>query len=239
VSVGPDAFGEDYLYFYGTMLTDEGSDAATDLVWRLLELRPGADVLDLACGQGRIANRLAARGARVTGLDADEFLLGVARAAGADVEYVHGDMRALPWSEPRFDAVFLWFTAFGYFDDATNAAVLRGIHGVLREGGRLLIDIQHLPWVLAHMRLQSFWRRGADVMLDDYAWDPQLSLMKTHRTYIRAGAVRELSYDLRMYMPAELRELLLAAGFSRVDLLNRDGEPLEADDFRLLAVART
>jgi SAM-dependent methyltransferase len=150
---------------------------------------------------------------------------------------VHGDMRALPWSEPRFDAVFLWFTAFGYFDDATNAALLRGIRGVLRDGGRLLIDIQHLPWVLAHMRPQAWWRRDLDVMLDDYTWDPQSSLMTTRRTYLRDGAVRELSYDLRMYMPVELRDLLLAAGFSRVDLLNRDGEPLTGEDWRLIAVA--
>jgi 2-polyprenyl-3-methyl-5-hydroxy-6-metoxy-1,4-benzoquinol methylase len=63
-------FDQDYLYFYGELLGDERSDADTELLWRLLELRPGMEVLDLACGHGRIANRLAARGCRVTGLDA-------------------------------------------------------------------------------------------------------------------------------------------------------------------------
>jgi cyclopropane fatty-acyl-phospholipid synthase-like methyltransferase len=33
----------------------------TELIWRLLELEPGMEVLDLACGHGRIANVLAAR----------------------------------------------------------------------------------------------------------------------------------------------------------------------------------
>jgi hypothetical protein len=41
---------------------------------------------------------------------------------------------------------------------------------------------------------------------------------------------------VRMYMPAELRELLVAAGFSRVDLLGGDGRPLIADARRLVAV---
>jgi SAM-dependent methyltransferase len=235
--VGPEVFGEDYLYFYETMLTDEASDRQTELIWRLLELEPGAEVLDLACGHGRIANRLAARGARVTGLDADELFLARAREGGADVEYVHGDMRSLPWAEPRFDAVVLWFTAFGYFDEAANAGVLRGIRRVLREGGRLLMDVNHLPWVLAHFRNQSWLRRDADAALDEYEWQPRTSTMTTRRTYLRAGAVREISYDVRMYMPAELSALLVGAGFSRVDLLNLDGEPLTADDRRLIARA--
>jgi SAM-dependent methyltransferase len=234
VSVGPETFGERYLYFYETILTDEVSDAQADLIWRVLELEPDAAVLDLACGHGRIANRLATRGARVTGFDADEFFLAKAREGAAGVEYVHGDMRELPWNEPRFDAAILWFTAFGYFDEATNAAVLAGVRQVLRNGGRLLIELNHLPWVLAHLQRQSWLRRGADVAVDDYEWNPQTSVMTTRRTYIRGGSVEELSYDVRMYMPAELRDLLLAAGFSRVELLNREGEPLTLDDRRLL-----
>jgi SAM-dependent methyltransferase len=78
------------------------------------------EVLDLACGHGRIANRLAARGARVTGLDATPLFLDLARrdanARGVDVDYLEGDMRTLPWTG-RFDRVVNWFTAFGYFDD--------------------------------------------------------------------------------------------------------------------------
>jgi hypothetical protein len=34
----PEAFGEDYLYFYDAFLTDEVSDAQTDRLWRLLGL---------------------------------------------------------------------------------------------------------------------------------------------------------------------------------------------------------
>ena len=75
MSVGPEVFGDDYLYFYETFLTDEVSDRQTELLWRILGLSPGSEVLDLACGHGRIANRLAARGAGVTGLDADSSFL--------------------------------------------------------------------------------------------------------------------------------------------------------------------
>src|SRR5690348_10298669 len=61
MSVGPEAFGQDYLYFYEAWLTDEVDERQTERVWRLLGLAPGAEVLDVACGHGRIANRLAGR----------------------------------------------------------------------------------------------------------------------------------------------------------------------------------
>jgi len=97
-------------------------------------------VLDLACGHGDLANRLAARGCLVTGLDSSSVFLDRARAdaaaAGVTVEYVAGDMRQIPWTG-CFDRIANWSTAFGYFDDTANRAVLDGIVRALRPGGRL------------------------------------------------------------------------------------------------------
>src|SRR5215211_8756747 len=91
------AFDEDYLYFYEDLLSPERTAAEVDLIWKLLELEPGLELLDLACGHGRIANPLAERGVRVTGLDATPLFLELARAdaaeRGVEVEYVEGDMR--------------------------------------------------------------------------------------------------------------------------------------------------
>ena len=94
----------------------------------------------------------ASRGCRVTGLDSSAVFLDRARAdaaaAGVSVEYVAGDMRQLPWTG-RFDRVINGSTAFGYFDDTANRAVLDGIIGVLRPGGRLAMDLDNLTMVLA------------------------------------------------------------------------------------------
>jgi ubiquinone/menaquinone biosynthesis C-methylase UbiE len=239
VSVGPEAFGEDYLYFYGTWLTPELDEMQTEVVWRLLELEPGTEVLDLACGHGRIANRLAERGARVTGLDADAFFLAKAREWGSDAEFVEGDMRALPFADASFDAAFLWFTSFGYFDDDGNRTVLRELRRVLRPGGRAAVDQQNLPRILAGFQRQSFVRRGADVMLDEHGdFDEAARVMETTRTYIRDGHVREIRYRVRMFSPDELREWLLAAGFEKLELFGYEGEPFTPESRRLIAVAR-
>lgn len=91
-----ETFGEDYLYFYGSQLTDEQNDRDTNDIVSFLGLDPGDAVLDAPCGHGRISNRLAARGMNVVGVDTSELFLDVARQAGAGVDYRKGDLRELP-----------------------------------------------------------------------------------------------------------------------------------------------
>jgi cyclopropane fatty-acyl-phospholipid synthase-like methyltransferase len=52
---------EHYYYFYPEDLLPEHIEEEVEVVWRALDLHPGLQVLDLACGNRRIANALAAR----------------------------------------------------------------------------------------------------------------------------------------------------------------------------------
>ncbi len=236
-----DAFDEDYLFFYSDILTDELSDEQTDVLWRLLELEDGSEVLDLACGHGRIANRLAARGARVTGLDATPLFLERARneaaALGVDVEYVEGDMRALPWRD-RFDAVTCVFTSFGYFDDVDNRRVLDEVRKVLNPGGRLWVDLNHLPWLLANFRGEIVTERDGQWMIDRNRYEPLIGRTITERTVIRGGDPRTFEFSIRMFTFTELRDWLLDAGFSEVDGYSGGGEELTVESPRMVLVAR-
>lgn len=233
-------FGEDYLWFWEPILSDEQTDEEVELIWRLLELAPGVELLDLACGHGRIANRLAARGARVTGLDATPLFLERARAdaatRGVEVEYVEGDMRALPWRE-RFDAVVSWFTSFGYHEDEELRRVLRGVREALRPGGTFLIDVNNLPAIMRRFQETSVTERDGDLLVEIRRFEPRESRMYTDYVAVRDGELRRYPIFVRMFTFPELRDWLLAAGFARVDAYGRDGEPLTIEHRRLVAVA--
>lgn len=234
------AFDEDYLFFYEPLLTDELSDRQTGQLWDLLALEEGAEVLDLACGHGRIANRLAARGARVTGLDATPLFLERARAEaaelGVDVDYVEGDMRELPW-DGRFDAACCVFTAFGYFDDADNRRVLEEVRAALRPGGRFWLDVNHLPWIAANYRDVNVSERDGQYMIDRNRFDVTASRNITTRTVLRDGEQRGFQMPVRMFTFTELRDWLLAAGFSSVDGYDTRGEELTLQSPRMLLIA--
>ena len=236
-----EAFDEDYLYFYETILTPERSDADAALIARLLELEPGSRVLDVACGHGRIANRLAARGCEVTGIDRTPYFLELARADAAErgvaVEYVEGDMRALPWRD-RFDCVVCWFTSWGYFADEDNRLALAQMHAALRPGGRLLLEHLHRDNLVRRFQPDTVVEREGNLMIDRHRVDLATGRIFDERIIVRAGRVRRLSFFVRMISFTELRAWLSEAGFSAVEAYGPEGEPLTLESRRMLVVAR-
>jgi SAM-dependent methyltransferase len=236
-----DAFDEDYLYFYADLLTPGRTEAEVEVIWRLLELEPGVELLDLACGHGRIANALAERGVRVTGLDATRLFLDLARKdaaeRGVDVEYVEGDMRSIPWTG-RFDRVLCWFTSFGYFSDAENRAVLAGAYGALRPGGLFAVEMNNRDNLLGRYMDEVVTERGEDRMVDRHRFDIRTSRSHDSRTIIRDGRERTFHFEVRMFTAAELRDWLLAVGFREAEPYGEDGEPLTLEHRRMTLLAR-
>ena len=101
---------------------------------------PGDRWLDLACGTGAIAERAAAAGAGVTGLDLSPALIETAkeRAAeqGLDIEYMVGDAENLPFEDGSYDKVS---STFGIMFAPDHEAVARELARVTATGGRLAL----------------------------------------------------------------------------------------------------
>jgi SAM-dependent methyltransferase len=94
------------------------------------------DVLELACGTGQWTRLLAARGHRVTALEAAPEMLAVARerVAGLGVEFVEADLFA--WRPARrFDTVFFGFW-LSHVPPARYAAFWALVESALRPGGQ-------------------------------------------------------------------------------------------------------
>ena len=93
----------------------------------------GARVLDVGCGSGELLMLAAARGAEVSGIDAAEGMLAIARRRLPDADLRLGAMEELPWEDGRFDVV----TAVNALQFAPDfVAALREAARVARPGGR-------------------------------------------------------------------------------------------------------
>jgi len=114
--------------------------AGLDRRWRRLTaeavVRPGDRVLDACCGTGDLALACARAGGRVTGLDFSERMLERARRKGPELEWVQGDLLALPFEDGAFDAVTV---GFGVRNVEDVARAFRELRRVLEPGGRLAV----------------------------------------------------------------------------------------------------
>jgi demethylmenaquinone methyltransferase / 2-methoxy-6-polyprenyl-1,4-benzoquinol methylase len=115
--------------------------AGLDVRWRRLAaasaVRGGDRVLDAACGTGDLAIAdLKAGAGNVTGLDFSAKMLERARVKSTAIEWLQGDMLALPFADETFDAATV---GFGVRNVENLELGLSELRRVLRPGGRLAI----------------------------------------------------------------------------------------------------
>jgi SAM-dependent methyltransferase len=117
---------------------------------RLLMVLPGETVLDVACGNGVFARRLAELGARVVAVDFSERFVELARARteeagyGDAVEYLVADAtdeeQMLALGEERFDAVVC---NMALMDMPVIDPLMRALRRLLKPNGRFVFSVQH------------------------------------------------------------------------------------------------
>lgn len=223
-------FDEDYVRLWTTAGGFADTGSMVDDVDALLGLRPGAEILDIGCGFGRIAGPLARRGYRVTGIDVSTPQLRLAAERNPGPAYVEADMRRPP--PGPFDAAVNLFSSFGYFDDPRDdAAALAAWAGSLRPGGVLVMDLMHRDRVAhLHGRPPGFPDGVSETGHTDWVAGIRTST-------VTDGSVVK-SFRFRLYTVTELVGMLDRAGFGHVDAYGspRGGEVSPGSRLTLRAV---
>jgi SAM-dependent methyltransferase len=223
-------------------------DDLVELIVHVLELRPGDRVLDLACGSGDHARRLARRGLDVAGVDISPSLIAHCREqtlrvlastplrGGLDetlrVSFEVGDMRELA-AEAEFDAVVMLSGSFGFFDDAANRDVLARIARALKPGGRVLIDVHDPARMVVRPPRRTWSAYGGGYGLRTTWWEPETCTYAGEFAFIDADGVLNTAAELeriRVYSLPEWRDLLAGAGLALTHALADTKLPLVAYD---------
>jgi SAM-dependent methyltransferase len=151
-------------------------------VEEVLQLQGGERVLDLACGFGRHALELAARGCTVVGVDITSAYIEEAQRRaqdrGLDAEFICADVRDITF-QAQFDVVLnLADGAIGYLEsDAENLKIFDRIAAALKPGGKHLMYICNRDHAMRHFP-KRHWEMGEQALsLADFAWDEQTARM--------------------------------------------------------------
>jgi SAM-dependent methyltransferase len=154
-----------------------------------------SSVLDLGCGTGRLARRLAAMGKRVTAVDPARAMIDVARdgAGAGDVEWIVADARDLDLGR-GFDLVTMTGHVFQVFlTPADRLAALRTIRRRLARSGRFVFDVRNpareewRDWrPRASRRVFDDPGRGEVTAWNDVVHDPVTGVV-TYQTGYRAA----------------------------------------------------
>ncbi len=177
--------------------------AGLDRRWRRLTaaavVRPDDRVLDACCGTGDLALAAERAGGRVTGLDFSPRMLERARRKSAAIEWVEGDLLALPFPDGSFEAATV---GFGVRNVGDLEQALIELRRVLVPGGRLGI----LEITMPRGPLAPFYRLWFDRVV------PLIG-----KALKGGSAYTYLPASVRRFpKPGEFAQLMQAAGFGEV-----------------------
>jgi SAM-dependent methyltransferase len=214
----------------------------------------GGPLLDLACGTGRMALRMAAQGYQVTGVDIVPEMIGQARKKaterGLSIEWVVADARTFHLQK-QFPFVFMLCNAWQFFltredQEALLARVREHLHpegcflfGTRNPFPRNLFELHHPDGEKYTMP-----DGGQLVTSEQQNYDPitQIQHYVRHLTFHRPEGQKEektLYTDLRYVFPQEMEALLFYNGFKiRACYGNWQQDPLTATSPAMIYVCQ-
>jgi SAM-dependent methyltransferase len=244
-------FGAAYAGVYDALYAEKDYDRECDVIEAAFTSAgaPIATVLDLGCGTGNHALRLASRGYRVMGVDSSAEMLTRAReksASGSVVRWLEGDVRNVDAGGP-YDAALLMFAVLGYQHTNDDVrATFANIRRHLSVGGLLIFDAWHGPAVLTD-------RPGSRARVIETADGPvarevtsvldvrRHTCSVTYRLHREGGDVfADETHVVRYFFPMELEMYLEGAGFELLRMGAFEAPDREPDEttWNALVVAR-
>ena len=211
-------FNQTYLEVYGHRDLESAREEAA-FASQTLSLHPGSRILDLCCGNGRHSRALRDAGFKTTtSLDYSATLLEQAQSVHDAKRLVRGDMRSLPFSTGCFDALVMFFTSFGYFEDEQeDIAVLGEIARVLAPegettGGGYIIDFLNPAHVRENLVPRSERRLGNRMVLEERRLVQDGARVEKLITICDESGERRFRESVRLYSREEMTALLAGVG---------------------------
>ncbi|MGM1049386.1 MAG: class I SAM-dependent methyltransferase [Bacillota bacterium] len=211
-----DFFKAEYLMFSESILTPERTNYEVEQIIKLVQAETSLNILDLGCGQGRIAVPLAQKGMKVTGYDQSIDLLNEAarRASivGTNLSLKQLDFRDLCDVED-YDVILNLGTALGYSpDEVEDEEVIHLAARALKTGGYLIIDTENRENKVKQAPDRTWYNMNNQLVLSERNFDYITGRWKEIISWTESGAEKRAELNLRLYTIPEWIRMIKLAG---------------------------
>jgi SAM-dependent methyltransferase len=208
----------------------ENIDVHVDWIHREVLGKRAATILDLGCGPGLYANRLARLGHTCVGIDFSPasiaYAMETAEQQGIMCIYVHQDIRTADYGT-GFDLVMLIYGEFNAFRPTDAEEILRKAFDALVDGGILLLEVSTFESLERAGKSGASWYSSPSGLFSDQPhlclienfWDDEKNVTTT-RFHIADAATAEVTrhaISMQAYTDEEYRALLARCGFCGIE----------------------
>ncbi len=224
------------------------------VVWIHDEILGGTPtrILDLGCGPGLYAVRLAKLGHEVVGIDISPASLEHARKlaaeAGANCEFIEADFRSMALDR-EFGLAMQIYGELNVFRRSQAAEIVQRSADVLKPGGRLVMEVDRPETTSRLGEPERVWRRRSSGLFSDRPhlylqesfWDEAQRVATTRYWVVDAasGEVERFAQSFAAYEADEYRSMFASAGLRDIELISDypGGSP-SGDDQRWMVTGK-
>ncbi len=205
---------------------------SSTIQWILSKVPGGRlHILDLGCGPGLYAEKLAECGHTVTGMDFSSNSIDYAKESAGrkklDVSYVHQNYLALE-DENKYDLILLIFTDFGVLTPEQRKTLLGNIFRALKPGGRFIFDVlnelsevkesESRSWELSE---KGFWRGHPYLSItESFYYEKQRVTLNQHIIIDEHRGTEVYRFWIHTFSNTELNAIISSAGFTTSECYN-------------------
>ncbi len=208
---------------------------------RILPENMPAQILDLCCGPGLYAHRLAKLGHALRAIDFSpasiEYAIDRAGDEGLKIEYSCEDIRHADYGA-GYDLAMIIFGEFNVFRKEDAKKILRKIHSALAENGQIIIECHNFETVKKIGKQKATWETHetglfsdkSHILLQEHFWD-ETAAASVSRYFVidfESGNLERHSQTMQAYTDDEYMALLKSCGFYDIQILPKLGETDDA-----------
>ncbi len=214
------AYKGDYM-FYDDLNSKVQSE---DLEFYEKLLKKNKDILEVACGTGRIISKICKESNYIMGLDNSEEMLSIARKKLKDenVEFVLGDMTKLENIDKKFDYIICGYNSLQHIlDDEETSNFFGKACNLLKNDGRIIVDIFNpnplfLNTEKVHENKCSFYSEylNCEILVEEErVYDPVRKINYIKYIYIKDDEIiTQADAKMRQYYDGEIEQIVENTG---------------------------
>jgi SAM-dependent methyltransferase len=206
-------------------------------------------LLDLACGPGLYASRLARLGYQVTGIDYSPasiaYAQDIAQKENLNCTYIHADLRKADFGD-HYDAAMLIYGELNIFRPNDIRQILKKAHAALKPGGVLILEPHTFEIVQTMGQAAPSWHSASSglfsnepyLFLEDHYWNDEQQTATT-RIFVmdaNSGNVIRYSQTFQAYTQDDYQKLLIECGFDEIKFFSSLTGQIDPEQKQLIAI---